>query len=149
MPSPPLHSVNGEDRRRRIREILRSSEVHSQRELARRLAGEGIHTTQPMLSRDLRALGVVKREGVYRWKDPERVTPLETLRSLLRGVKAAGPNLVVVSCEPGAANAIARAFEAEGLPEVVGSIAGDDTVFVAVPSKTAGQRVRRHIQSLL
>lgn len=144
-----MSAVNGEQRRQLIREILRGEEVSSQKELARRLARRGIQTTQPMLSRDLRTLGVAKRDGVYRWRDPERVTPLESLRTLLRGAKPAGPNLAVIFCEPGAANAIARAFEAEDLPEVVGCIAGDDTVFVAVNSKSAGQRVRRLITSLI
>ena len=144
-----MSTVNGEQRRQLIREILREEDVSSQKELARRLARRGVQTTQPMLSRDLRTLGVAKREGVYRWRDPERVTPLESLRTLLRGVKTAGPNLCVIFCEPGAANAIARAFEAEDLLEVVGVIAGDDTVFVAVHSKSAGQRVRRHINSLI
>jgi len=144
-----MSAVNGEQRRHLIREILRDEDVASQKELARCLARRGIQTTQPMLSRDLRALGVAKREGVYRWRDPDRVTPLESLRTLLRGVKTAGPNLVVIFCEPGAANAIARAFEAEAMLEVVGCIAGDDTVFVAVNSKSAAQRVRRHITSLI
>lgn len=141
--------LNGEHRRQMIREILRSEDVRSQKDLAHSLAERGVQTTQPMLSRDLRSLGVAKRDGVYRWKDPERVTPLETLRALLRGAKSAGPNLVVLFCEPGAASAIARALEAEDLSEVIGAIAGDDTVFVAVSSKSAGQRVRRQISSLL
>ena len=144
-----MSSVNGQQRRHEIREILRSEDVSSQKDLARCLARRGIQTTQPMLSRDLRALGVAKREGVYRWLEPERVTPLESLRSLLRGVKTAGSHLCVIFCEPGAAHAIARAFEAEDLIEVVGCIAGDDTVFVAVHSKSAAQRVRRHITSLI
>ncbi len=141
--------LNGEHRRQMIREILRSEDVRSQKELARSLAKRGVNTTQPMLSRDLRSLGIAKRDGVYRWKDPERVTPLEALRALLRSAKPAGPNLVIVFCEPGAANAIARALEAEGLSEIVGAIAGDDTVFVAVASKSAGLRVRRRVAALL
>lgn len=129
--------------------MLGEHEIRSQQDLIDLLANKGIATTQPMLSRDLRGLGVAKREGRYQILESDRITPLEKLSLLLRSAHQVPPNLVVLHCEPGAAHAIARALEGEELPEVRGTIAGDDTVFVAVNSKAAGQRVRRHVQALL
>lgn len=136
-------------RRRLILELLAEQPVHSQEELARLLGARGFETTQPMLSRDLRSLRVAKRDGVYQLVGNERVTPLAELATLLRGARQAGSNLVVVQCEPGAAQAVARALEAEELEGLVGSVAGDDTIFVAVNSSRSGAKVRRFVHSLL
>lgn len=138
-----------QDRREAIRDLLQERPVASQEELLALLAERGIHSTQPVLSRDLRALGAVKKEGRYVLLEPERVTPLEALQSLLRGAAAAGPHLAVVRCEPGAASAVARALEAEELAGVVGTVAGDDTIFVAVEHRAAGRAVIERIRSLL
>ncbi|MAF65705.1 MAG: arginine repressor [Planctomycetes bacterium] len=132
--SPPQTSV----RRSTIRHILAGGPVHSQEELAARLSEHGLETTQSMLSRDLRALGVAKRAGAYELVVEERVTPLEGLAALLRGARLAGEHLVCVFSEPGAASAVARALEAENLAGLVGTVAGDDTVFVAVESAPEG-----------
>ena len=129
---PPQTST----RRSAIRHILQGGPVRSQEELASLLADRGLATTQSMLSRDLRALGVAKRAGAYELVVEERVTPLEGLAALLRGARPAGEHLVCVFSEPGAASAVARALEAESLPGLVGTVAGDDTVFVA-PADTA------------
>jgi transcriptional regulator of arginine metabolism len=136
------------DRRTAIEALLRERPVHSQAELLELLAERGYECSQPALSRDLRALGVAKVAGAYQLVEGERVTPLTTLRSLLR---AAHPveHLVLVRCEPGAASAVARALEAEELPGVAGTIAGDDTVLVAVLSSSDGLRVRRRVEELL
>jgi transcriptional regulator of arginine metabolism len=137
-----------QQRREANRELLQAEELSSQQELIARLARRGFRTSQPMLSRDLRALSVAKQDGVYRLHEEERVTPLAALASLLRSV---GPvqHLLLVRCEPGAASAVARALEAEAHDGLVGTVAGDDTVLVASAGSAAQQRVRRRIQSLL
>lgn len=132
-------------RRALLQEILNEERLSSQEELLQALASRGVHTTQPVLSRDLRALKAVKRDGVYQIVESERVTPLANLSSLLRGTCSAGPNMVIVRCEAGAASAIARALEAEGVTGVLGTVAGDDTVFVAVEDAAAGERVRQAV----
>ncbi len=137
------------NRRDVIRDVLQSERVESQEDLLGHLERRGVPSTQPVLSRDLRALGAVKREGAYVLLERERITPLETLQSLLRSAEAAGPNLVVVRCEPGAASAVARALEAENPPGVLGTVAGDDTIFVAVQVRAAGQSVLRRVRELL
>lgn len=138
-----------ESRRALIREILADRPLGSQDELLRALAERGVSTTQPVLSRDLRAMKVAKRDGVYQLLDDERITPLTALRSLLRSTAAAGPNLVVVRTEPGAASAVARALEAEELEGLVGTVAGDDTVFAAVTDEEAAREVRRRVEALV
>ena len=148
MPTLPLSGV--QDRRALIRRLLQDHEVQSQAELLELLHRDGCETTQPVLSRDLRKLKAAKRAGVYvLLDDGERVTPLENLQALLRDARPAGPHMLVVATEPGAANAIARAIEAEEPEGLVGTIAGDDTVFVAVESPEAGARLRDLVLSLV
>jgi len=141
--------MQAEDRRHAIEEILMAQDVRSQGQLAELLADRGIETTQPMLSRDLRSLKVAKRDGCYQLFSPERVTPLEHISSLLRNAQLAGPNMVVVQCEPGAASAVARALEAEEVRGVLGTVAGDDSIFVAVDSKVSGGRVVDRVETIL
>jgi len=136
------------ERRAAVRALLREEEIHSQAELYARLARRGFEASQPVLSRDLRALGVAKTSGVYRVLEPERVTPLEALKSMLRSTETA-THFVLVRCEPGAASAVARALEAEELSGIAGTIAGDDTVLVALASAAAGRKVRRRVAELL
>lgn len=137
-----------EERRAAIRALVLQSEVHSQAELRARLKAAGFRASQPVLSRDLRLLGVAKEAGVYRLREPERVTPLAALRSLLRSSEPAH-ELVLLRCEPGAASAVARALEAEELEGVVGTVAGDDTVLVALDSKAAALRVKKRVAQLV
>ena len=138
-------------RRQEISNLLRRHEVQNQAQLLGLLVAGGIQVTQPQLSRDLRALRAVKRDGAYRLS--ERVTPLAKLASLLRDAQPAGANLLVIRCEPGAASAVARALEGEqvALEEnaVVGTIAGDDTVFVALRERRYGTRILNLIHSLI
>jgi len=135
-------------RRDTIRELLSNREVRSQTELQELLEGEGILTSQPVLSRDLRALGVAKQGGAYHVVEEERVTPLTALRSLLRSSSPAS-HFEIVRCEPGAASAVARALEGEGIEGVLGTIAGDDTVLVVLAHASAGAQVRDRISNLV
>jgi transcriptional regulator of arginine metabolism len=109
---------------------LEQGDAQSQAELLTALEQAGHASTQPVVSRDLRVIGAVKAEGRYSLPSEERVTPLQSLKALLRDAQLAGSHLVVVICEPGAASAIARALEAEADLPILGTVAGDDTVFV-------------------
>ncbi|HEY7225270.1 MAG TPA: arginine repressor [Micromonosporaceae bacterium] len=146
-------------RHARITALIRSVPVRSQGELGELLASEGFHTTQATLSRDLEELGAVKVRGTdgsapayvipeegagplrSAEQAPERLRRL--LRELLISADAAG-NLVLLRTPPGAAQFLASAFDRSGLPEVMGTIAGDDTIVVVVrdPSPTAGPGAR-------
>jgi transcriptional regulator of arginine metabolism len=134
-------------RHARIVSLIRERAVRSQTELGELLASDGLSTTQATLSRDLEELGAVKvrgtdgsaaayvipedGQGPLRTAEqaPDRLRRL--LRDLLTAADAAG-NLVVLRTPPGAAQFLASAFDRSGLPEVVGTIAGDDTIIVVV-----------------
>jgi transcriptional regulator of arginine metabolism len=137
-----------EERRAAIRRLVLENSIQSQAELRAKLKAEGYRASQPVLSRDLRLLRVAKEAGVYQIREPERVTPLSALRSLLRSIEHAR-EFLLLRCEPGAASAIARALEADELDGVVGTVAGDDTVLVAVASKSAAQRVKKRVALLV
>jgi transcriptional regulator of arginine metabolism len=142
-------------RHARIVSLIRERAVRSQSELGELLAAEGLSTTQATLSRDLEELGAVKvrgtdgaaasyvipeeGQGPLRTAEqaPERLRRL--LRELLTGAEWSG-NLVVLRVPAGAAQFLASALDRAGLPEVVGTIAGDDTIMVVVraPSATNG-----------
>jgi transcriptional regulator of arginine metabolism len=134
-------------RHARIVGLIRERSVHSQTELAELLAAEGTQVTQATLSRDLEELGAVKVSGAYLIPEdgnrplrqveqaPARLVRL--LRELLTGADASG-NLVVLRTPPGAAQFLASALDRSGLPDVVGTIAGDDTILVVSRDVTGG-----------
>lgn len=137
------------ERRRGLIDLLGKGEASSQAELIHALADLGHSTTQPVMSRDLQAVGAVKVGGKYSLADSERCTSLQTLSPLLRGASPAGPHMAVIHCEPGAASAIARALDAEKSLTFVGTVAGDDTVIVAVASKANATQVIDRILELV
>ena len=119
--------------------MIRGHVVRSQTELAERLAEDGVQVTQATLSRDLEELGAVKVGGAYLipedgqrpLRDAEQAGTrvIRLLRELLTGTDASG-NLAVLRTPPGAAQFLASALDRAGLSDVVGTIAGDDTIFV-------------------
>jgi transcriptional regulator of arginine metabolism len=132
-------------RHARITALIRQQPVRSQTELVDLLAGEGVLVTQATLSRDLDELGAVKVRGTdggpAAYVVPEDGGPpmrpaeqaparlVRLLRELLTGTDASG-NLAVLRTPPGAAQFLASALDRSGLPDVVGTIAGDDTILV-------------------
>ena len=143
-------------RHRAIRDLVGSRPIRTQQELAAALRERGFRTTQATMSRDVAELGLVKavRDGVQAYAIPRRLIEAETsgedrLRALLRDlpveVREAGL-LLIVRTLPGSAHAIAAALDRARWPEVAGSIAGDDTVFVACPSASALRRVSERIR---
>jgi transcriptional regulator of arginine metabolism len=141
-------------RHARIVGLIRERSVHSQTELAELLAAEGTQVTQATLSRDLEELGAVKVSGAYLIPEdgnrplrqveqaPARLVRL--LRELLTGAAASG-NLVVLRTPPGAAQFLASALDRSGLPDVVGTIAGDDTILVVAREATGGPALARKL----
>ncbi len=144
-----MHTSTTLARRQTIRHLLESVEVASQAQLLSLLAENGHQTTQPALSRDLRSLNVAKRGGTYQLLPTEQVTPLSRLQVLLRHARRVGDNMVVISCEPGAASAIARGLEGDSPEGLVGTVAGDDTVFCALEDGEACDRLAAYILSYL
>lgn len=136
------------ERRGALRELIENGQFQSQSELHEALVQRGFQASQPALSRDLRALKAAKQDGTYTMVREERVTPLDSLQALVRG-HADASHFTLVRTEPGAASAVARAIEADGLPGITGTIAGDDTVLVATSSPAAARRVRQRVAELL
>ena len=130
--------------------ILRLGTVGRQAELVELLHREGFDATQSSVSRDLRELGVVK--GADRYLLPaaeDALTPshFEDVRSFMKGYRAAGPTLTVLRTTTGAAQSVAIAIDKAHWPEIVGTIAGDDTIFIATESIRAQRRLHDHLRS--
>lgn len=139
-------------RHARIVELIRDRTIRSQTELADLLAGDGVGVTQATLSRDLDELGAVKvrggdgpaiylipEDGQRPLRDAEAAPArlVRLLRELLNGVDSSG-NIAVLRTPPGAAQYLASALDRAGLPEVVGTIAGDDTILVVAREAVGG-----------
>ena len=128
-------------RRDAVREILSRGSAASQEELQRALADRGIHAAQPTISRDLVALGATRlpAPGGARYAIPggDAALPIDPVRGLAESVASNG-TLVVVRTKAGAASTVARAIDDARLGEVLGTIAGDDTIFVATARGGAG-----------
>lgn len=145
-------------RRARIATLLDATPVRSQGELLTLLAAEGIEVTQATLSRDLVELGAVRvRRGralVYAVpgaepKGGEQVpTRLRRLLEELLVTAQASGNLVVLRTPPGAANHLASAIDASRLTEVLGTIAGDDTILLVTATPRGGAAVARRLLTL-
>ena len=140
------------DRRKRqlkILELISTRPIHTQDELAEALVAEGWKVTQSSVSRDISALGLVKLNGAYH--RPLRISsgqhPDE--RRIIEGVltaEPAGEALIVLHTPAGDANRVAVALDRLAWPEIVGTLAGDDTIFVAVRDRAAQRRVLREIR---
>ena len=147
----PDRRENSRERRVAIEGILRRERIHSQSELLRKLRQRGFRVTQPSVSRDLSELRAAKVEG--RYLPGEDLAPGRAAASglasvaefILDGPRAAGPYLLVVKTPAGAAAQVALAIDRVRLPEIVGSVAGDDTLFIA----TAGRRAQAHVSAAI
>ena len=142
------------DRRKRhlkILELISTRPVRTQEELAEALAAQGWDVTQSSVSRDITALRLVKVDGAYRRPPPRvaRIDPdeLRVAEGVLTMDKA-GDALVVLHTPPGEANHVAVALDRLAWPDVVGTIAGDDTIFLAVKDPLAQRRVLREVRRL-
>lgn len=145
-------------RQRAIRDLVGQRPIRTQQELAAALRERGFRTTQATISRDVTELGLVKatRDGTTAYALPPRLVEAEAsgedrLRRLLRDLPAElreSGLILVVRTLPGSAHAIAAALDRARWPEVVGSVAGDDTVFVATTDRTAVRRLRDRLELL-
>jgi transcriptional regulator of arginine metabolism len=139
------------DRHMAILRILRSGIVRRQNDLALMLRREGFEVTQSSVSRDLRELGVLKASGRY-LLPPDEISRANgdfgALAQFVRTVMPAGASLTVVRTTIGAAPSVAVAIDKAEWPEVVGTISGDDTIFVATNDARAQQRLLERLNSL-
>ncbi len=116
------------DRQEAILKIIAAMRIGKQDELVRALRDHGFEATQASISRDLEELGIIKVKGAYVQPDPAP----GTFAFGLTGIEAAGPNLIVAKTYAGLASASAVRIDSARVEEIVGTIAGDDTIFIAV-----------------
>jgi transcriptional regulator of arginine metabolism len=143
--------MNKAFRQGQILKLIRNKRIVTQEDLARELKlSQGIDTTQVTLSRDIRDLGLLKTPEGYRQVGAAAPAPdVETIASeLLQDVRTA-QNLIVLRTSPGNANALAVALDQADWPEIVGTIAGDDTVLVVAPDNGTADRLRRKLLGLV
>lgn len=132
--------MNKTFRHAQIQKLIRTRPINTQEEIAKELKKLGIDVTQVTLSRDIRELRLVKTHDGYKQIIPESTGPrlASVAAEVLRDIRSA-QNLLVLKTVAGNANALAVALDQENWPEVVGTIAGDDTILVVTPdTETAG-----------
>lgn len=132
------------ERQKRILSLIRARKISTQEELSELLESDGISATQSSISRDLDELGVAKYRGHYAIP---RASNGAAARGLL-SLDIAGDVLVIAKCEPGLASAVAVEIDGSAIPEIVGTIAGEDTIFIAVKDRKFQRAVIKEIWSL-
>jgi transcriptional regulator of arginine metabolism len=145
MPSALLEQ---NERRRAIARLLADRVVNRQSELVELLRAEGYPATQSSVSRDLRDLGAAKLKNGYslpKAEDTDDSESVQVVTEFVRDVRSAGPNLLVVMTPVGAAQRVAVMLDRSGWPEIVGTVSGDDTIFVA----TIGSADQRRLKAKL
>lgn len=134
-----------------ILKLIRTKRIQTQDELAQELAVLDVEATQVTLSRDIRELGLVKTVEGYREMNAvaERAAPdLSMLISeFLQDVRLA-QNLIVIKTTPGGANSMAVALDQSGWPQIVGTVAGDDTILVITADNKAAAELQQKIINL-
>lgn len=141
-------------RRQRLMELLREGLEATQEEIGERLAADGFKATQATISRDLEDIGAVRRHDggkiVYALADhngPPTGFGKRVFAELVRTVAVSG-NLVVIRTFPGMASTVAAVLDQSGLPGLLGTIAGDDTVFAAGDDTAGGKALGKRISSM-
>ncbi len=146
-------------RHRQIIKLIESGRISSQFDLAQQLSRVGIDTTQTTLSRDLTEIGVVKSAAGYQvlsamLASGSETLPVDRISSLTATVRrlllevAIGGTQAVVHTPPGQASALAVEIDRAKLLGVIGTIAGDDCIFIACTTNSAAKSVARRLQSL-
>ena len=146
------------ERQKKILEIIARENIETQNQLIGALEREGVHSTQATLSRDIRDLRLVKENGpggVYRYAVAGRDGLFDhdvRLKKIFRESVvdyATAQNLIVIKTLPGLADAACSTLDGMDIPGLVGSIAGDDTAFVAMRDNAAAQRLCEELGELL
>lgn len=136
-------------RQAQILKLVRTRAITTQEELGEKLAATGLDASQVTLSRDIRELGLIKTAAGYRPQDSTEPPPSSdnlrrVLQEFLRDLRLA-QNLVILRTAPGGAQPVARALDTEDWPEVVGTVAGDDTIFIAAADTRSAKSLRKKL----
>jgi transcriptional regulator of arginine metabolism len=124
-----------------ILKLINTKPISRQEELSELLIKKGYSVTQSSVSRDLLELGIIKLNGNYAL--PQK--PKNAISFGLLSLERAGDNLIVAKCEAGLASAVAVRIDGAYITEIIGTIAGDDTIFIAVKDAKAQKSVIKEI----
>ena len=128
------------ERQKRILNLIRAKRMGTQEELRAELERSGVPATQSSVSRDLDELGVVKHHGFYALPQANG----DAVRGLV-GLDVAGDVLVIAKCLPGRASAVAVEIDDAAIAEIVGTLAGEDTIFIATRDQKSQRAVMKKI----
>jgi len=138
-------------RRAAILRIIRDSTVHNQDELVKSLRKQGFDATQSSVSRDLRELGVAKAGDRYIVPQAEGALAADhfaAIANFVTEIRTAGESLTVVKTTTGTAQSVAVAIDRSDWPEVVGTISGDDTIFIATTDARAQRKLTARLREI-
>jgi transcriptional regulator of arginine metabolism len=137
-------------RREALRQIISRNAVGRQADLVRLLSRAGHRATQSSISRDLRELGVAKQGDRYVLPSGQQAAPegFAAVAGFVREVRGAGPSLTVIRTAAGAAQSVAIVIDRARWPEVVGTISGDDTIFVATDTVAAQRKLLARLHDI-
>src|SRR5689334_6618067 len=136
--------MNKRERQQKILSLIQAKQIGTQEDLRALLERAGVAATQSSVSRDLEELGIVKQHGHYTLPRANGTSA----RGLL-SLDQAGDSLVIARTLPGLASAVAVEIDSAALPEVVGTIAGEDTIFIAVRGAKAQRAVVKQVWEIL
>lgn len=136
-----------EDRKGAIRALVRAENIRTQKELVERLQAHGFDCTQATISRDIAEMGFVKSEGGF-YALPEDIALKRLMREHALSVEEAG-NLVVVKTRGGSAPLIGEVIDNADIAGLVGTIAGDNTIMVAVKTEDRAAEIALHLAEML
>ncbi|MCH7643980.1 MAG: arginine repressor [Myxococcales bacterium] len=132
-------------RQKALLKLVRGRSVTSQNEMVELMRKAGFSVTQASISRDVREIGLLKANGRYvpaeRLAGSPPTGDAEWHADLVTGVEPVGANLIIIRTRSGAANTVAFELESEPNADIAGTIAGDDTIFLAVRSRSCQGRV--------
>jgi transcriptional regulator of arginine metabolism len=147
MPTATTEQQN--ERRRAVAQLLREHSIARQSELVDLLRAAGFPATQSSVSRDLKDLGAAKLKDGYSLPEETEagnVDALHAVAEFIRDIRTAGPNLLVVTTAVGAAQRVAVTLDRISWPEIVGTVSGDDTIFIATAGSTQQRRLRGRLR---
>jgi len=149
---PTATAEQQHERRKAIARLLREHAIARQTELVDLLRATGFAATQSSVSRDLKELGAAKLKDGYSLPEADdggNGDSLLNVAEFVRDIRAAGPNLLVVKTAVGAAQRVAVTLDRINWPEIVGTLSGDDTIFIATSSSTQQRRLRGRLRQSL
>ena len=141
-----------------IMEIITQNDIETQNQLMEALAARGVNSTQATLSRDIKDMRLVKElgsNGKYRYAASSAAETngyVERLKKIFRECVtsyATAQNIIVIKTLPGLADAACSTFDSMDIPDLVGSLAGDDTAFLAMTNSTSAEHLCREISRML